>query len=53
MNKHPSGLSQERWEWPFKTPEERAIVAKYFKSLERDSAKQQKKSIEDLGEALL
>jgi hypothetical protein len=27
---HPSGLSVDRWNWPYKTPEERAIVAKWF-----------------------
>jgi hypothetical protein len=39
---HPSGLSWERWNWPFKTPQEREVVAKWF-------SKQTNKEIEDLG----
>jgi hypothetical protein len=35
-NKHPSGLTWERWNWPFKTQEERAIVAKWFKKKEKN-----------------
>ena len=27
---HPSGLTMARWLWPFKTPEERKIVAAWF-----------------------
>jgi len=27
---HPSGLTLARWLWPFKTDEERAIVARWF-----------------------
>jgi hypothetical protein len=27
---HPSGLTMHRWLWPFKTDEERAIVARWF-----------------------
>lgn len=49
-NKHPSGLSWERWEWPFKTPDERKLVAAYFKRQAKD---QKKKQIEQLEEALL
>jgi hypothetical protein len=30
MDKHPSGLTWERWNWPFKTPEERELVREYF-----------------------
>jgi hypothetical protein len=51
--KHPSGLTQERWDWPFKTQQERALVAKYFKKLERTNAKQKKDQIHELEEALL
>ena len=32
---HPSGLTQARWDNPFKTPEERQIVVQYFKRLKR------------------
>jgi hypothetical protein len=35
--KHPSGLTWERWNWPFKTQEERAIVAKWFKKQEKNA----------------
>lgn len=28
--RHPSGLTLERWNWPFKTPEERKKVAAWF-----------------------
>jgi len=27
---HPSGLTLARWLWPFKTDEERTIVARWF-----------------------
>lgn len=47
---HPSGMTQERWDWPFKTPEERKLVAKYFEKMKRED---KKKQIEELGEALL
>ena len=30
MDKHPSGLTWELWNWPFKTPEERELVREYF-----------------------
>jgi hypothetical protein len=44
---HESGLTMERWNWPFKTAEERMIVAKYFKDNE---AKAKAKLLEDLGQ---
>jgi hypothetical protein len=28
---HPSGLTLARWNWPFKTDAERAIVARWFR----------------------
>lgn len=34
MNKHPSGLTWQRWKWPFKTPAERKLVAAYFKRMQ-------------------
>lgn len=34
---HPSGLTMARWQWPFKTPAERKLVAAWF-------AKQDKKT---------
>lgn len=27
---HPSGLTMERWNWPFKTPYEQEIVRQYL-----------------------
>lgn len=27
---HPSGLTWERWNFPFKTPQERELVKKYL-----------------------
>lgn len=50
MKMHPSGMTQERWDWPFKTPEERKLVAKYFQQQAKD---QKQKQIEQVGEALL
>jgi len=32
---HPSGLTMERWNWPFKTPQERELVARWFKKQEK------------------
>ena len=29
---HPSGLTLERWNWPFKTEAERKLVAAYYKA---------------------
>lgn len=29
-DKHPSGLTWERWEWPFKTPEERKQIQQWY-----------------------
>jgi len=48
--KHPSGLTQERWDWPFKTPEERKLVAEYFA---RHAKEEKQKRVEQLEEALL
>lgn len=51
---HPSGLTWERWEWPFKTPQERELVAKYFKKSKTTTAKEKKeKALNKVGEALL
>lgn len=32
---HPSGMTMQRWYWPFKTPQERELVAKYYKAQEK------------------
>ena len=36
MNKHPSGLTWQRWNWPFKTQAERKLVAAYFEKVKRE-----------------
>lgn len=50
---HPSGMTQERWDWPFKTAEERRLVVKYFEKIKCQETKDQKKQIYQLEEALL
>jgi hypothetical protein len=35
MSKHPSGLTWQRWNWPFKTQAERKLVAAYFEKIKR------------------
>ena len=47
---HPSGMTQERWDWPFKTPEERKLVVKYYKEKAKED---KKKQLDNLEEALL
>lgn len=32
---HPSGLTWERWQWPFHTEAERQLIAAYFAATER------------------
>lgn len=32
---HPSGMTMQRWNWPYKTPQERELVAKWFKKQEK------------------
>lgn len=49
-SKHPSGMTQERWDWPFKTPEERKLVAEYFK---KQAKEDKKKELDSIEEALL
>ena len=44
---HPSGMTQERWDWPFKTPEERKLVVKYFRKQGKVDP------VQEYGEALL
>lgn len=29
-DKHPSGLTWERWEFPFKTPQEREMIKRWL-----------------------
>lgn len=32
-NLHPSGLTQERWDWPFKTETERLLVRSWLEGI--------------------
>lgn len=43
---HPSGMTMERWNHPFKSEAERVLVAKYFQRVKRET-------VLDLGEALV
>ena len=53
-SRHPSGLTWERWEWPFKTPQERQLVAKYFSRVKNTTDKEERqKMLSELGDALL
>jgi len=53
-SRHPSGLTWERWEWPFKTPQERQLVAKYFSRVKNTTDKEERqKMLNELGDALL
>jgi len=47
QNKHPSGLTWERWEWPFKTPEERVLVAQWFRKEQRNEKRKQLDNVEE------
>jgi len=38
---HPSGMTLARWNWPFKTPEERELIAKWFAKEDRRRRKQE------------
>jgi len=50
----PSGLTWERWNWPFKTPQERQLVAKYFSRVKNTTDKEERqKMLDEIGEALL
>jgi len=52
--RHPSGLTWERWNWPFKTPQERQLVAKYFNRVKKITDKEERqKMLNEIGEALL
>jgi hypothetical protein len=47
QDKHPSGLTWERWEWPFKTPEERVLVAQWFRKEQRNEKRKQLDNVEE------
>ena len=46
LGKHPSGLTMQEWLWPFKTAEQRKIVAKYYKKVDKQQRKKQLDDIE-------
>lgn len=52
---HPSGLTMDRWDHPFKTTQERQLVINYFDKVWRQSLKinhlEKQKMIESLPEA--
>lgn len=50
LGKHPSGLTMQEWLWPFKTAEQRKLVAKYHKKMERKRTEKQqrKKQLDDI-----
>jgi hypothetical protein len=50
---HPSGLTMKRWNWPFKTAQERDTVAKWFKKEQYREARAKKEEIHNLEQALL
>ncbi len=35
IDMHPSGLTMDRWDHPFKTQQERQLVMKYYDKLKR------------------
>jgi hypothetical protein len=43
LEMHPSGMTMQRWNSPFKTPEERQLVVLWFKK----NAEQEKKAMLD------
>lgn len=47
---HPSGLTYERWHWPYKTEEERKKVVEYLAQKRKHDVRD---ALERLGEALL
>lgn len=44
---HPSGLTMDRWEHPFKTAQERQLVIKYFDKLKRKGQQEEAQKILD------
>lgn len=48
-DKHPSGLSYARWNWPFKTPEERELAAQW---LAKEARRKRQQELDDAEPAL-
>jgi uncharacterized protein HemY len=44
---HPSGLTMDRWDHPFKTQQERQLVVKYFEKLKRKELHEEAQKILD------
>ena len=49
---HPSGMSQQRWNSPFKTQEERKLVIEYFKRMQKEQEIDYE-TFQKLGKALI
>lgn len=47
MQMHPSGMTMARWNWPFKTPEERELVARWNEKQQRKDRKDELANTED------
>ena len=47
QDKHPSGLSWYKWNWPpARTPEDNKLLARYLKEVEKKAVEQQKLNFE-------
>lgn len=47
VDMHPSGLTADRWEHPFKTVQERQLVINYFEKMKRKAIKVNQQEIEN------
>jgi len=46
-DKHPSGLSWYKWNWPpARTPEDKKLLAKYLKAVKKAETQKQKLNFE-------
>lgn len=50
--KHESGLTMERWNWPFKTQEERQKVLAYYNKEQKREKLNLKKQIQEMERGL-
>ncbi len=47
QDKHPSGLTQERWDWPFKTTDEKVLVAQWFRKEQKNEERKRLDNFEE------
>jgi hypothetical protein len=47
QDKHPSGLPWERWNWPFKTTDEKVLAAQWFRKEQRNEKRKQLDNFEE------